>query len=317
MNISITRSILSLILCFMSLSVVAQQTYSGRRPQQPAAQNEYAMSHVEVEAGGLTGLALPQWLAMMPKKSYRWVPVESGKISVVDHSETSATVRALRSGSTVVNFVYKYLVEGEAKPVMKDGHQVVVNGVPQVKVEMIEREGTYPFTIKVFRVEAETMSVPSVIRIGWDEEVNIDNLVSYYPKYAETELGFTIEDVNVAEIVGEHRVRGMQLGTTPIRLETSNGLTSTARIEVIVPELRRISIDKQDRKVSIGEEFQLTYSYSPYRAEPTFTWRSSNPEIMEVTPDGRVKALSPGKVTIILTSDNGVKDDIDFKVLKK
>lgn len=308
---------LTLALGLMLLPLTAQTHGRHPQPQQHVEQNEYAMTHLEMEAGGLTGLTLPQWLAMMPKKSYRWVPVESGKISVVEHSETSATVRALHSGSTVVNFAYKYLVEGETKPVMKDGHQVIKDGVPQVKVEMIEREGTYPFTIKVFRLDAETMSVPSVIRIGWDEEVNIDNLVSFYPKYAEAEIGFMIDDGNVAEIVGEHRVRGMQLGSTPIRIETSNGLTTTAKIEVVVPELRRVSINKQDRKVSIGEEFQLTYSYSPFRAEPTFTWRSSNPEVMEVTPDGRVKALSPGKVTIILTSDNGVKDDIDFKVLKK
>lgn len=58
-----------------------------------------------------------------------------GKVSVVDKTETSATLKAEKSGTTVVNYVYTYEVKGEKEPIMKDGKKVIIDGVPQTKVK--------------------------------------------------------------------------------------------------------------------------------------------------------------------------------------
>ena len=89
------------------------------------------------------------------------------------------------------------LIKGEDKPVMKDGKQVVKDGVPQTKAQMIQKEGTYPFTIKVNRQDAESITTPSVIRIGWDVVTNMENYVTYYPKYSEANVGISIDDVDI------------------------------------------------------------------------------------------------------------------------
>lgn len=279
--------------------------------------NEYSMSHVEIEAGGLTGLVLPDRIVKIPKKSYRWVPVETGNISVVEKNETSASVRAIKSGTTVINYVYTYEIEGEKKPVIKDGKQVMKDGVPQMKVQKIQKEGSYPFTIKVEKVEAEAISSPSVIRIGWDEIVNTEKAVTFSPKYSESVVRIEIEDENIVERISGNKIKGMKLGETTIRFYTPSGLESQSRVEVVIPSLKNVSINKTEKKIKVGDEVQLTYSFYPTRSEPTFTWSSSDNGVIDVSKDGLVKAISAGKAKITITSDTGIHDSIEFKVKKK
>ncbi len=279
--------------------------------------NEYKMSHVEVDAGGLTGLVLPQRIAMLPKKRYNWVAVENGKVSVVEKSETSATIRANKSGTTVVNYVYEYEIKGEEKPVLKDGKQIVKDGVPQTRIQMIEKEGTYPFTIKVHKLDAETITTPSVIRIGWDEITNMEKYVTFQPKYSEANVSIAIDDISIAECTKANNVKGVKLGTTKICFSTPSGLKSESGLEVVIPTLKTVSINQREKKLVVGDEMQLTYSFSPVRSTPTFSWSSSDMEVIEISNDGYLKAIADGKATITITSDNGVKDNIEIKVKKK
>lgn len=306
--------LLVMVALMLPFSVMSAQNF---RNVDKGDSNEYMMSHIEVDAGGMTGLVLPQRIAMLPKKSYKWVPVESKKIGIVEKNETSATVRAKESGTTVVNYVYKYEVKGEAKPVMKDGKQVMKDGVPQTKVQMIEKEGTYPFTIKVHRIDAEAMTTPSVIRIGWDLIENMENYVTLYPQYSEANVTLSIDDLDIAECRSGNKVVGKKLGSTKITFLTSNGLKSESRLDVVIPKLKSVSINQNVKKMVIGDEMQLTYSFSPARSTPKFSWSSTNKDVIEISDDGYLKAVAAGKATITITSDNGVKDSIDIKVKKK
>lgn len=308
---SCTLAMFSLLLPFSSM--YAQTVPSIEKTES----NEYMMSHVEVDAGGLTGLVLPQRIAMLPKKSYKWVAAENGKVSVVEKTETSASIRANKSGTTVVNYVYKYEIKGEDKPVMKDGKQVVKDGVPQTKAQMIQKEGTYPFTIKVNRLDAESITTPSVIRIGWDVVTNMENYVTYYPKYSEANVGISIDDVDIAECLSGNKVKGTKLGTTRIHFSTPDGLKSESSLEVIIPTLKTVSINQSEKILVVGDEVQLTYSFSPARSTPIVSWNSSNPAVIEISNEGYMKAIATGKATITITSDNGVKDSIEIKVKKK
>lgn len=134
-----------LLLFLFYISLPAQK----RQSVDPQMSNEYAMSHLEVDAGGLIGLVLPDRIARLPIKSYRWVPVEEEKVSMVDKSETSATIKAKKSGTTVINYIYTYEVKGDEEPVMKDGKKVIINGVPQTKVKMVRKEATILSLLKL------------------------------------------------------------------------------------------------------------------------------------------------------------------------
>lgn len=305
----------TLHLLFFSLIIVPALAQTHRITQTEHS-DEYRMSHLEIEAGGITGLVLPERISKIPKKSYKWVPVESNKINIVEKTETSASVRAIKSGSTVVNYIYKYEIKGEDKPIMKNGQQVIKDGVPQVRTQMIEKEGSYPFTLNVHKIEAEAIVAPSVIRIEWGELFNLDNNISFYPKYSESSYTFTIDDINIAEGISAHKLKGENLGSTFIHFVTPKGLQAESKIEVIMPTLRSISIERHEKKIKVGDVVLLKYTYSPSKAEATFTWSSSNPEVISISNEGELKALSTGKSVITITSNNGIKDNIEFKVTK-
>lgn len=311
-NFVLEKIFLALLLFFFSISLYAQKC-----PSVDPMSDEYAMSHLEVDAGGLIGLVLPDRITTLPIKSYRWVPIEREKVSVVDKSETSATIKAEKSGTTVINFMYTYEVRGDKEPVMKDGKKVIINGVPQTKVKMVRKEGSYPFTIKINRLDAQTISTPSVIRIGWDETVNSDNFVTFTPKYSESDVQIKIDDTGVVERISGNRIKGMKLGSTTIHFSTPDGLESQSRIEVVIPNVKSVSINSKEKTLVIGDEMQLTYSFTPARSTPTFTWVSSNPDVIDVSENGLLKAKSAGKATITIISDNGVKDSVKLKVKKK
>lgn len=281
------------------------------------ADNEYAMSHLEVDAGELVGLVVPERISKLRIKSWKWVPVERELISVKESSETSASVRTLRSGTTVVNYVYTYEVKDDEKPVMKDGKQVVVDRKPQKKEERLKKEGKYPFTIKIHKVDVESISSPSVITIGWDERADVENMVTFSPKYSESDIRIEIEDENVLSRLNGSNVKGEKLGSTIIHFYTPSGLESHSRADVVVPTLRRVEIYADEKMMEVDDEMQLTYAFAPKRATPSFTWKSSNPEVLEVTEEGLVRAKSKGKAKITIVSDNGVTNTIEIKVNKK
>lgn len=166
-------------------------------------------------------------------------------------------------------------------------------------------------------MEAQTISTPSVIKIGWDETVNSDNFVTFTPKYSESDVKIDIDDIGVVERTSGSKIKGVQLGTTIIHFRTPDGLESQSRIEVVIPKLKSVTITSKEKKLAIGDEMQLTYSYTPARSTPTFTWKSSNPDVIEVSENGLLKAKSDGKATVTIISDNGVSDSINYKVKKK
>lgn len=182
---------------------------------------------------------------------------------------------------------------------------------------MVQKEGSYPFTIKINRLDAQTISTPSVIKIGWDEIVNSNNFVTFTPKYSESYIQIDIDDTDVVEHTSGNKIKGVQLGTTIIHFRTPEGLESQSRIEVVIPKLKSVTITSKEKELAIGDEMQLTYSYTPARSTATFTWKSSNPDVIEVSENGLLKAKSAGKATVTLISDNGVSDSVNFKVKKK
>ncbi len=257
--------------------------------------DEYRMSHLDGFAGDLIGLVLPQRLMKEPIKSSRWEVEESSRVRVVSHTANSANVRLLSSGTTVVNFKYKVMENGK------------------------EQSYSYPFTIRIHRIEPEMINLPSTIYLGWDVSKYLNEQVKLMPEYSESPLRFTIEDPTMADIDEGYsgpRIIGRQLGETTLFVETSNGLQAEARIVIQIPELLSVDIEADEKKMNVGEEMQLSVKLSPARAEAQFQWSSDEPDIVSVNQDGVVTALKEGKAKIRVVSDNGKKDSITIKVKK-
>lgn len=78
----------------------------------------------------------------------------------------------------------------------------------------------------------------------------------------------------------------------------------------------KISSDREE--IEVGDIEQLKVNISPNNASnKKITWKSSNEEIATVNSQGIVKANSPGKVKIVATSTNNIKDEIEIKIENK
>lgn len=290
--------LLAVSLTLASADVWAQTAVShrGNHYEQHQSDDEYRMTHLEAWTGDLIGLTLPKWVVDTQVKNGNWEPTEYGMVSVKDYSGTHANVRLLLSGTTVVNYRYRYIKEGR------------------------EETGYYPFTIHIRRVNPEVVTLPSTLYLDWDESLKVGNLVKMQPQYSECTMQFTVEDPTMVDVEydsnGNCRLTGRRVGETGVALETGNGLTAHARVIVQIPELRSIDIKAGDKNLRLGEMMQLEARFTPLRAQASLIWSSDDPSIVSVNEYGRITAHREGKTTIRVISDNGKKDSITIKVKK-
>lgn len=95
------------------------------------------------------------------------------------------------------------------------------------------------------------------------------------------------------------------------------GPRAVARVVVEVPELKSIDIKAEYKTLQVGDVMPLQLKIYPVRAEAYVSWKSENPDVVEVDQNGVVTAVSEGKASIKVIADNGVKDSITIKVKKK
>lgn len=268
--------------------------YGHYDPHQQKQDDEFRMTHLEAFAGDLIGLTLPRWVIETQLKNGTWEPAEHGMVSIKDHSGTHANVRLLASGTTVVNYRYRYIKEGR------------------------EETAYYPFTIHIRRVNPEVATLPSTLYLDWDEPLQVNNQVRLQPQYSECTMEFSVDDPTIVDVIYDNndncRLIGRRLGETYVTLHTGNALVTRARVIVQIPEVRSIDIKAGNKTLRPGEKMQLDAQLSPARAEARLTWTSDNPSIVSVNEYGRITAHAEGKATIRVTSDNGKKDSITIKV---
>lgn len=303
MKMPLTAVMLSAILALSStLRLDAQQSRhtQNREPishhtygHDKKVDDEYLMSHLDGDAGDLIGLVLPQRIVEMPHTAGRWEVAESKMAKVDEHTATSATIRLLHSGTTVVNYKYRYLDAGK------------------------EVAGSYPFTIRIHRVDAEAINIPSTIYVGLETSATLSSQIQLLPKYSEAMLTYKLDDPTIAdlEITDSNTwLTGRKLGETTLYVEDNYGLHAQARIVVCIPELTSLDFQNTQKTMAPGETQQLHLKISPARAEPILTWSSEKPEIASVDENGVVTAHREGKTTIRVVSDNGKKESVTIKV---
>lgn len=301
------KNLFRIALFFILLSVAQTSPVLSQNPRGTAISHrqgerdkrlddEFLMSHLEAEAGDLIGIVLPQRIIDLPIKKGWWEVAESNKASIVDHTPTSATVRLLKSGTTVVNFKYKIIREDR------------------------EVSEAYPFTIRIHRIDPEVISLPSTLYLGWDMSENLQKHIKLLPQYSESPVMLSLDDPKVADIdegFDGMRITGRKLGETKLHVDTGNGLHAVTRVVVEVPELKSIDIKAEDKTLQVGDIMPLQLKIYPMRAEAYVTWQSDKPEIVSVDQNGVITAVSEGKASIKVIADNGVKDSITIKVKKK
>ena len=121
-------------------------------------------------------------------------------------------------------------------------------------------------------------------------------------------LIWTSADPSIVEVKAG-RITAKQVGTTTVTIASSDGNAQT-EIRVTVKEaapvlVERITVDRDDVTLNIGESVQIHADISPADADdPSLIWTSANPSIVEVKA-GRITAKQVGTTSVTVASSDG------------
>lgn len=77
-------------------------------------------------------------------------------------------------------------------------------------------------------------------------------------------------------------------------------------LEEVLPEHPKTIYMSENMQLGLGMTIQLNYSITPEDAQTRLTWFNDNPEVVSITKDGSITALSVGEANIMLQTSNGL-----------
>ena len=137
------------------------------------------------------------------------------------------------------------------------------------------------------------------------------------PAGAETFLTWSSSDTSIATVDAKGYVTGIAKGTATITVRTSNGKKATVSIKVADLYLPTgIKLD-QPSEITINglNGFTIIATLEPANARSEITWKSSDPDIIEVDEEGFVQPLQEGTATITAKTRNGKTASVKITAL--
>ena len=119
----------------------------------------------------------------------------------------------------------------------------------------------------------------------------------------------------LASVSDDGLVTAVKVGTGTISA-TSGTVSAKCKVTCIEwPKVESIAFKKDSYSVQVGQTVQLEFTYSPADAVNTdFTWSVADKDIAGIDNSGNLKGLAPGKTTVTVSADNGVKGSVEVTV---
>ncbi len=113
-------------------------------------------------------------------------------------------------------------------------------------------------------------------------------------------------DPAIATVDGEGTVTAVSNGLTTVTASLDSGVTASVWVSVVDVPAKNIQINKGKLKMTVGAEQELKVKVTPANATITQAfWSSSNETVATVDENGKITALTPGKVVITARTHNG------------
>ena len=125
---------------------------------------------------------------------------------------------------------------------------------------------------------------------------------------------WTSDNPSVAEVY-KGQITAKEAGTVVITATTTNGLTASCTVTVVIPAIS-IQLSQKNITLKEGENKSITAQILPYDSTDTIKWRSGNPSVAEVY-NGRIAAKKAGTAIITAYADSGVQANCTVTVQKK
>ncbi len=131
-----------------------------------------------------------------------------------------------------------------------------------------------------------------------DQKENINGLITWES-----------QDENIATVNENGEIQGISNGTTIIKAKLNENIEKDFTITVQTSP-KEITIPDSTLYLTVGDEpKKINYEISPNtsNANTNLTWISSNNDIAKVNEQGEVQAISEGRATLTVRSENGIE----------
>lgn len=133
-------------------------------------------------------------------------------------------------------------------------------------------------------------------------------VVKLYPELATYKsLSYLSQDESICTVGEDGMVKGLSAGTTTIVVTAlDNNKTKTVYVRVANDRVTSVALSETELTLSLDEMKTLIAYITPNTAaDKSIYWQSSNNDIVNVSQNGKLIALSVGDAEIIVTTTDG------------
>ena len=119
---------------------------------------------------------------------------------------------------------------------------------------------------------------------------------------ADKTIVWTTSNPEIATVGDDGQITAVNVGEAIITATTTNGLTAQCEVTV---NPRTVVLNCESLELHLCDTFQLVATLEPEPETMSFSWSSTNPEVVTVNSDGIVTPVSPGEAEVVATEKSG------------
>ncbi len=133
-------------------------------------------------------------------------------------------------------------------------------------------------------------------------------------KTCATTVSWSSSDKSIVKVsASTGTITGMKKGTATITVKTPNGKTATCKVTVKKAPTG-LTVKPENGALKVGQTGKYEVSQSPGDCAGHLTYKCSDETIADVDDEGYITALAPGKVTITVSTYNGISKKVSLEV---
>lgn len=137
------------------------------------------------------------------------------------------------------------------------------------------------------------------------------------PSNATDKVTYSSSNKKIAKVDSNGKITGIYPGMVTITAKTESGKTDYITIRII----KRVKVERiiinTSKYTKLGTKITISKAVYPTNANDTFTWKSSDTNIVTVNSSGVVTPISIGKATITVKAKSGKSADCTVYVTNK
>ncbi len=200
---------------------------------------------------------------------------------------------------------------------LKNGTIEAVNyGTATITAESFnEKVGSVKITVKEITAEKVTINnIPNDDSLYIGESFQLTSTIT--PSNVDNpSITWNSSDSEIATVDNNGNVVLKNSGNVKIEATASNGVKGVWQAQVKERFVESVNIEEKELPMLLGSTYTLKASVTPSNAtHPEIQWASNDTNIVDVSNDGILTAISCGKTTVIATSTNGISNSVEITV---